>query len=297
MRTSGENIKIQLGNGLIVNYDDNGPVFAPAVIFIHGSPFNKSVWDLQTEALKNNYRVISYDLRGHGETAGTSDDLSIGVHSADLIDLMERLEVPNAVLCGLSLGTYIAMDAIEKHPSRFNGLVLSGVQCVTDSTETKTERSSRLAKLRSKGIDAFVEDSIRLYFSSRSFISRKEEVRSVRSMMLQTKPESIFGTFHALDNRREYCTALRDLKVPVMILMGSEDLITPVSAARNVQDNIKGAAMFVIEYAGHLANLENTHEYNEHLKRFVDHLCKTLHLSKHCEAESVTESRSRKLKV
>lgn len=297
MRISGENIKTELSNGLIVNYDDNGPVFAPVVIFIHGSPFNKSVWDLQTEVIKNNFRVIAYDLRGHGATNRPSGEFTIDLLTSDLISLMDHLGIEKAILCGLSLGTYIALDAIEKHPERFNGLVLSGAQCITDTAETITERNSRIEKLNTKGIDAFVEESIRLFFGSRSFISRKEEVRSVRNMMLATTPESITGSFKALDNRKEYCSRLNEINVPVMLLMGREDMITPVSVARNVQENIKGAVMHVIEYAGHLANLENTHAFNEHLKKFIDGICKKQHLSKHCEEDGKTEIRSKKLKV
>jgi hypothetical protein len=70
-----------------------------------------------------------------------------------------------------------------------------------------------------------------------------------------------------------------------MILMGREDTVTPLSLARNVQDKIRGSELFAIEYAGHLVNLENTHEYNVHLKQFVDTVCRTRHLSKHCADE------------
>src|SRR5687767_4338961 len=84
MRIAGENLKVTIDD-LVVNYDDNGPVYAPPVVFIHGTPFNKSIWDLQTEALKSNYRVISYDLRGHGDTKGPNQDLSIDAFTEDLV--------------------------------------------------------------------------------------------------------------------------------------------------------------------------------------------------------------------
>ena len=299
MRVTGENIKVELSNGLILNYDDNGPAFAPAVIFMHGTPFNKSVWDLQAEALKNNYRVIAYDLRGHGRSTGNQAGMDIDAHTADLLALMDELEIHDAILCGLSLGTYIAMDAIEKHPERFNAMVLSGVQCMTDTPEIKQERNNRLARLNEKGIDAFVDDSIRIYFSARAFTSRKEEVRAVRDMMLHTKPETIKANFHTLDNRREYCSRLPEIKVPVLILMGREDTVTPLSLARNVQDKIRGSDLYAIEYAGHLVNLENTHEYNVHLKQFVDTVCRTRHLSRHCagEVSEETTAKTGKLKV
>jgi pimeloyl-ACP methyl ester carboxylesterase len=296
MRASGENIKIELDRDLTVNYDDNGPVYAPAVIFIHGSPFNKSVWDLQTEVLKNNYRVITYDLRGHGGSTGSAGSFSIDVFTTDLINLMNRLEVEKAILCGLSLGSYIALDAVEKYPGRFNGLVLSGTQCMVDTREVIAEREATIENLIKKGIDHYAEESIRRFFGSRSFVNRKEEVRAARNMILSTPVSSIVNTLRALNNRKEYCSRLGEIKMPVMLLNGREDVITPVSSARNVQDSIRGAVMHIIEYAGHMANLENTHEFNGHLRKFIDEICKSQHLSKHCEDEK-TEVRGKRLKV
>ena len=173
MRISGENLQLSVNN-LNVNYDDNGPVFAPAVVFIHGTPFNKSVWDLQTESLKSNYRVITYDLRGHGKTTGDeSAPLTIDTFTDDLIRFLDALELEKVMLCGSSLGGYIALNAIETHPERFNALVLTATQCGQDSAETKAERNRVLALLQTYGMEKYCDEMIADLFAPTSFTTRK----------------------------------------------------------------------------------------------------------------------------
>lgn len=292
MRISGENLNITI-NDLNVNYDDNGPVFAPAVIFIHGTPFNKSVWDLQAEALKSNYRVITYDLRGHGKTTGGANNpLTIDVFTEDLIRFLDALELEKVMVCGSSLGGYIALNAIEHHPERFNALVLTATQCSEDTSDIKEERERVLGILSEKGIEKYAEVMIADLFAPTSFTTRKEEVRAVSRMITETPAQSIVNTMNALSVRRESCSNLWGINIPVLILVGKEDVITPPDVAQFMRDNISGSLMHVIEYAGHLVNLENTHEYNQHFKNFIERVCQKKHLSRHCTDEVKAEKRN-----
>jgi 3-oxoadipate enol-lactonase len=292
MRTSGENLQITV-NDLTVNYDDNGPVFAPAVVFIHGTPFNKSVWDLQAEALKSNYRVITYDLRGHGGTTGdNSRPLSIDLFTEDLVGLLDALELEKVMLCGSSMGGYIALNAVEKHAQRFNALVLTATQCAEDNEQTKHEREKVLDILRKKGIEKYSEQMIADLFAPTSFTTRKEEVRAVSRMIAETEPDVIIKTMNALSARRESCSNLWGINIPVLIMVGKEDVITPPDVAQFMRDNISGSVLQIIEYAGHLVNLENTHEYNQFFKKFIERVCQKKHLSRHCSDEVKNEKRS-----
>ena len=121
MRTKGKNIRITVNN-LTVSYNDEGPDEAPVIIFIHGFPFNKSMWDMQVEALKDTYRVIAYDIRGHGNSDTGNEDFSIELFVNDLLLLMNTLKLNKTMLCGLSMGGYIALNAIENYPERLTRL-------------------------------------------------------------------------------------------------------------------------------------------------------------------------------
>jgi pimeloyl-ACP methyl ester carboxylesterase len=122
MRRIGNNIGIVINN-LRVSYSDHGPDDAPVIIFIHGFPFHKSMWTVQMDALKDNYRVIAYDIRGHGNSDPGIDNFFIELFVNDLLRLMEKLGIEKSILCGLSLGGYIALNAVLKYPDRFDGLI------------------------------------------------------------------------------------------------------------------------------------------------------------------------------
>mgnify|MGYP002781166738 CR=1 FL=1 len=283
-RISGENLKITAGD-LIVNYDDNGPVYAPVVVFVHGTPFNKSVWDLQAEALKSNYRVITYDLRGHGQTEGPADDLTVQKHTEDLFRLIDVLHLDKVILCGISLGGYIALSAIEQNHDKFNALVLCSTQCGTDNEEVLALRQKQIEVLDNKGMEVYADELMAELFAPTSFTTRKEEVRAVHRIILATRAASVRTSLLALSERKESCSNLWDIKIPVLIMAGKEDAITPPAAAQFMRDNINGSLMHVIDYAGHLANLENTHEFNVLFKKFIDKVCAKKHLSRHCSDE------------
>jgi 3-oxoadipate enol-lactonase len=282
-RISGDNLNIT-AHGLLVNYDDNGPRSAPPVVFVHSTPFHKGIWDLQAESLKSNYRVITYDLRGHGNTAaGGSAPWSIGMFADDLIALLDALEIETAILCGVSLGSHIVLNAAERYPGRFNALVLAGAQCAADSPEVKQERESLLRLLDSGGMEKYVEEAMKRWFAPNSFTARKEEVRAVRRIALGTPVQSVKRTLAALSERKDNCGNLTSIRCPVLILTGCEDQVATVDSAGFMRENIPGSEMHLIEYAGHLANLENTHEFNTLVRRFIDKVCERQNLSRHCE--------------
>jgi len=276
MRYTGNNIKLMVNN-LMVNYTDAGPDEAPVIIFIHGYPLNKSMWDNQVEVLKDNFRVIAYDIRGHGESDAGNEAFSIDLFVADLIDLMDALRIHKVSLCGLSMGGYIALKAIESCPERFEAVVLSDTTCMADSPEAKNKRMKAVENIIQKGVAQYADASIKSFFPKESFTTSPEIISSVKEMIINTSDLSLCSTLLALSSRQETCTKLPDIKFPVLILVGETDAITPPSAAIFIHENIERSSLEIIKHAGHLSNLENPEEFNKHLKLFfnsvyTDHL-------------------------
>jgi 3-oxoadipate enol-lactonase len=279
MRYSGNNIKLMV-NDLMVNYTDAGPDEAPVIIFIHGYPLNKSMWDKQVDALMDNFRVIAYDIRGHGESDAGNEAFSIDLFVDDLIGFMDALRIHKVSLCGLSMGGYIALKAIESYPERFEALVLSDTSCLADSPEAKEKRMKAIESIIQKGVAQYADDSVKNFFPQESFTTSAEVISSVKEMIINTSELSLCSTLLALSSRLETCTGLPDIKVPVLILVGEKDGITPPSASNFMHENIKKSSLEVINRAGHLSNLENPEEFNKHLKLFFnsvysDHLNKS----------------------
>jgi 3-oxoadipate enol-lactonase len=256
-------------NNLGISYTDEGPEFARPIIFIHGFPLNKSMWKKQIGALKETYRVITYDIRGHGNTDNGSVEFSIDLFVKDLISFMDALEIDKTILCGFSMGGYIALKAVKDYPMRFIALVLSNTNCAADLPQAVVNRKRTIEILKEGTIGRFADENVKKLFANESLTLAIPEIEITRDMILGTSKQSLFSTLLALSARAETCSFLARIKVPVLILVGDQDAITPPDAARFMHGKIKGSTLHVFEHAGHLSNLEKPDEYNDQLKKFL----------------------------
>lgn len=253
----------------MISYTDAGQHEAPVIIFIHGFPFNKFMWKIQQEELRDNYRVIAYDVRGHGFSEAGEADFSIDLFVSDLLCFIDALKIDKSILCGLSMGGYIALNAIENYPERFDALILSDTNCIADTTEVKEKRMKAIESIRNSGVENYADESIKNLFASGSFTSRVKEIADVREMIVKTSKQSLYNTLIALSKRKETCSKLPEIKVPVLIMVGKEDKVTPPAAAQMMHEKILHSSLRIIEHAGHLSNMENPLEFNVRLKEFI----------------------------
>ncbi len=256
-------------NDIAVNYSDEGEKGAPAVIFIHGFPFNRSMWNMQLKALKDSCRVISYDIRGHGTSDPGNEIFSIELFVKDLLALMDALKIKKAVLCGLSMGGYIALNAIENYPERFIALMLCDTTCIADTPEVKEKRMNAIESIRKNGVEKYAEESIKNFFAPESITVKYNEIDAIRGMIVKTSEQTLLKTLLALSVRKETCSKLSEIRVPVLIMVGKEDKITPPAAAQFMHEKIKGSSLHILEHAGHLSNMENPGEFNSTLMTFI----------------------------
>ena len=273
MRCLGKNIEITVNN-LTVSYNDVGPDDAPVIIFIHGFPFNKSMWRQQVEALKGSYRTIACDIRGHGNTESGNEKFTIALFADDLVNLMDELNISKAILCGLSMGGYIALNAVEKYPERFDGLILSSTQCTADTPEGKEKRMQTIQSIKETGVEKYAEESIKHFFLPASFNVKQKAVAAVKQMIINTSQKTLCNTLLALANRKETCTNLSEIDIPVLIMVGKEDKITPPDKALLMHKKIDSSQMYILDHTGHLANIENQYEFNYQLRAFVEFVSK-----------------------
>lgn len=254
---------------LDVSYIDEGAANAPAIIFIHGFPLNKAMWNKQIAVLKHNYRVVAYDVRGHGNTNVGDSDFSIELFVNDLLGLMDVLKINKCKLCGFSMGGYIALNAVENYADRFEAIILCDTNCIQDTPEAKDGRMKAIESIKSSGLEQYADDSLKKLFAPISFSNQIEEIAIVRNMIVTTAEQSLFKTLHALAERKESCTNLHNINVPALILVGKEDAITSPDVAMSMHEKIKGSTIHIIDNAGHLSNMENPNLFNEQLTKFL----------------------------
>lgn len=256
-------------NNTIFHYTDNGPKNTKAIIFIHGFPFNKTMWNDQVELLRDCYRVITYDVRGHGNSGSGTEKFSLELFVKDLIIFMDALAIEKAILCGLSMGGYIALNAMVNFPNRFESIILCDTSCYADSVEIKEKRMKVIDSIREKGVEFYANENIKNLFAEDSYTSRKDEVNAIKDMITSTSVSTLINTLNALKERNETCSKLSEIKVPVLIMVGVEDKLTPVSAAQFMHDQIHQSELHILDHAGHLSNLENPEAFNYILNKFI----------------------------
>jgi len=255
-------------NEIVIAYDDFGNGKLP-IIFVHGFPFDKSSWQPQLELLSKQHRTIAYDIRGFGKSGDGAETPSIFLYARDLIAFMDVLEIDKAVVCGLSMGGYILLNAVALFPDRFAAVILCDTQCISDTPEVKAGRSKTIDLIKSGGKKEFADGFIKKLFSATTFETKPEVVSAINQTILGTDDATIMGTLSALAERDEMCGTLSKITVPVLILCGESDVITPLDQSKLMKSKIPNATLHSIGEAGHLSNLEQPDIFSEHISQFL----------------------------
>ena len=264
-------------------YEDRGN--GPAVILLHGFPFNRSMWREQIEFLSaHGYRAVAPDLRGPGamsdklqfvveaerqpeacRTITTMDDMA-----RDVAALMDQLKIDSAVICGLSMGCYVAFEFIHLFPSRVGALVLCGPRA---QGPDETERINRLAQaLRAlaEGMDFAVESISKSLLAEATLKEKPEVVDRVREMVLHTDPRGAAAAQRGMAMRRDYAGDLKSISIPTLIIAGREDGVRKPEDAEFIHGRIRNSRLEIIDDAGHLMNMEQPEIFNDKLVTFLE---------------------------
>ncbi len=239
------------------------------VFFIHGFPFDKSMWDEQGRVLSTDHFVVTFDLRGHGESETGSGQYLIEFLVDDLFAVMDEVGVGKGVVCGLSIGGYTALRAIEREPSRFSGLVLCNTKSTADPNAAKLNRANQIRLIRSGNKSQFAEDMSRALFAPDSFKNNRGAVDRITAIMKSTKDTALIGTLIALAARMDMTESLERINVPTLIITGDQDKVATRADAELMNSRIKNSRFVLIHDAGHLSNLENGPEFNAALTSFL----------------------------
>jgi 3-oxoadipate enol-lactonase len=259
-------------NGRNIDYNIYGKASGLPVVFIHGFPFSQEMWRLQVAKFSGDCRVIAYDVRGHGESEVGDGQYTIEFFVDDLIGLLDHVQIEKAVVVGLSMGGYIALRAIERNPERLRGLVLCDTRSEADTNEGKIRRAANIQSVRTDGVKKYAEGFVRAVFAPQTFERNPEAVKFIRQIIEKTSPIAIAGTLLALASRTDTTESLPKINVPTLILVGEHDALTPVSAAKSMNEKIRQSELHVISNAAHLSSLENPEEFNKYLSGFLRRL-------------------------
>ncbi len=256
-------------NSTALYYTDSGPKDAEALIFIHGFPFSHEMWDEQAALFETAYRVVTYDIRGHGKSAVGNGHYLIDFFADDLFGLMDHLKIRSAHIAGLSMGGYIALRAIERSPERFLSLMLCNTKSEPDPDAGKLKRADAVRTILQSGVPAYAESFLKAVFAPASFDKIPGIVEKIRKIILATSAETLCNTLIALAARSDTSPSLSQIKVPALVIAGKHDQLIPPAAAQATADRIKTSEFHVIENAAHMSNLEAAEEFNGLIQAFL----------------------------
>ena len=251
-----------------LSYRDTGN--GAPIIFLHAFPLNQSMWDDQVAEFARDHRVVTFDWRGFGASSlGTRESL-MEVFADDLNGLLDSLKIDKAAICGLSMGGYATLAFMRKHAERASSLILADTRAGSDTDEARANRTKMAAKAREKGAAAIVEDILPKLLGKTSLESRPAIAARVRSMIEPTNPEAIARALEGMSARPDSLPLLPSIKCPTLVIVGTEDELTPPGESKQLAAGIDGAALEMIGSAGHLSNVEAPAEFNRAVRTFLE---------------------------
>lgn len=245
----------------------------PTLLLIHGFPLNSSMWEPQLEDLSDIARIIAPDLRGHGQSDAMPGPYSTAMIADDCVGLLDALGIQEpVVVCGMSMGGYIALELYRQHPDLVEGLILVSTRAGADSEEGKAGRDRAADRVEAEGPQVIVADMLPKMMAPETYEIDPDLASEVEAMMQTTSPEGMVGALMAMKERADSTSMLAEIDVPTLIIHGAEDQIIPLSEARAMREAIPDAELVVIPEAGHLANLEQPEDFNAAVWDFLESL-------------------------
>jgi pimeloyl-ACP methyl ester carboxylesterase len=261
-------VKVQ-SSGVSIHVERTGKADGPPVVLLHAFPLSHRMWEPQIAALSDRYQVIAYDHRGFGASDTGDGQTTMETLVDDFFAVLDHMKLDRVIACGLSMGGYALLRALERAPERFRAVVLADTRSTADDDAGRLGRANTIRDVKGKGVPAFAEA-----FSAKlvgpSTLAQKPEVRArVAELIRANGPLGICGGVLALGFRTDTTAALKKLAVPALIVVGEEDALTPPAHSRQMNEAAPGSSLVVIPKAGHLSNLEEPAAFNRALLDFL----------------------------
>lgn len=255
-------------NGRIVGYDDSGSGIP--LVLIHGYPLNRMMWEAQWEGLAQSARVLAPDLRGFGESEMVDAPVQISTYAEDVREFLLAMGIEQpAVICGLSMGGYVALAYLRQYPEQVAGLVLANTKATADSREAKEGRDKNIALAQEKGADAIAEAMLPKMLAPKTYTTNPELAAQVKRIMASATVPGIVGALGAMRDRPDSITTLEQFELPTLIIAGADDQLMPMAEQEKMKRAARNSTLVVISDAGHLSPMEQPDAFNRALAEFL----------------------------
>jgi 3-oxoadipate enol-lactonase len=221
------------------------------IIFLHGYPLDHTIWLPLVPLMEKETRLILPDLRGHGQSPYPAGTYSMQLMAMDILVLMDKLNIPQAVLAGHSMGGYVALSFARDYPERLAGLALVASHCFADSPEQQKNRLETAHKVEQFCRVDFIAESMILNLTADPSLQE-----GLKKLMLNARPNGVAGVLRGMAKREGTCDVFRTLNKPVVFVAGEKDQLIPLQRSKEMATGLKKSWLEIIPNAGHMPMLE-----------------------------------------
>jgi 3-oxoadipate enol-lactonase len=254
-------------NGYEIAYSLHGDQHRPVVVLSHALATSMDIWAYQLPLLAHRFRVLLYDLRGHGRSAAPGDSYTMHALASDLGALLDHLKISRATFVGLSIGGMVGQVFALEYPDKLSGLVLCSTGSRTEQ-QAKATIEERINKVRAEGLKSQIPSTLARWFSSKFLEEAPATMDWVSDLILATSVDGYTGCCRALQSL-DVTDALSEIQVKTLIIPGEHDLAFPERVGRAIQQKIADSTLIPLKGAAHLGNVEQPHLFNEILLDFL----------------------------
>lgn len=240
------------------------------IVFIHGFPFDHYMWDAQVERFSDSHYCITYDVRGLGSSAVGDGQFTMESFVDDLENVIDNLNLDKPILCGLSMGGYIALRAVERMEDKLGRIILCDTKSLADTNEGKVNRARGIKQINDEGPDTFVEQFISNCFADKFKQNKKSEYDTIVNRAKTYDAVGLKGCLLAMAGRTDTTSYLPKVSIPTLAICGEEDNLTPPEVMKSMSEKIKNSTFVTIKEAGHLSPVEEAQEVNNEIEKFLN---------------------------
>ncbi|MDP2366508.1 MAG: alpha/beta fold hydrolase, partial [Ignavibacteria bacterium] len=235
----------QIINGLFIFLEGNSK--NKSIIFVHGFPYDHTMWKAQIDKFSEKYFCVTYDIRGLGESPVGDGQFTMESFVDDLETIMIELKLDKPILCGLSMGGYIGLRALERMEDKFSAVILCDTRADADGNEGKLKRAAAIKRINTEGLAPFAKDFITNCYGDHYKQNNKDEFEKRIAKSSAFDPAGVKGSLLAMMGRNDTTEYLYKIKIPTLVICGELDALTPPAVMKAMADKINGSQFVVIK--------------------------------------------------
>ncbi|MSO56398.1 MAG: alpha/beta fold hydrolase [Acidobacteria bacterium] len=242
------------------------------ILFLHAFPLTSEMWGPNLGALPEGWRGVAPDLRGFGRSSPPDPTSRMDDLAGDVVDLLDHLDITQAVVAGCSMGGYVAFEMMRSAGKYVSGLVLIDTRADADTEEGKAKRLKMIELIDKSGAEGVAAEIVPKLLGATTQRERPDLVTHVHHLILSNPPGAIRTAVTAMMERRDSTRLLDDITVPTLVVHGAEDALIPPAVGESMHKAIRRSVLEVVPLSGHLPNIEQPTLFDANLHQFLQKL-------------------------